>query len=127
MLPRALYSSTLVREDSPDPAEFSRVYASFWLGSTDPSTEEDAAVAVEERVDRLWNVIIWNDPINLMSYVTYVIQRLFGYSLEKATEHMLEVHNLGKSVVASVPREKGEFFVGRLHSFGLQATLERPS
>ncbi|MCB1003860.1 MAG: ATP-dependent Clp protease adaptor ClpS [Acidimicrobiales bacterium] len=60
-----------------------------------------------------------------MDYVTFVIQKLFGYSLEKATKLMLEVHNLGKSVVATVPREKAEYFVGRLHGFGLQATLEQ--
>ncbi|MCA8960925.1 MAG: ATP-dependent Clp protease adapter ClpS [Planctomycetes bacterium] len=93
--------------------------------SASPEEELGVEVAVEERLDRNWNVIVWNDPVNLMTYVTYVIQRLFGYSLEKATKLMLEVHNLGKSVVATVPREKAEYFVGRLHGFGLQATLEQ--
>ena len=77
--------------------------------------------------DRFWNVIVWNDPINLMSYVTYVFQKLFGYSLEKATTLMLQVHNEGRSIVATVAREKGEYYVGRLHSYGLQATLEKSS
>lgn len=60
-----------------------------------------------------------------MSYVTYVLQRLFGYSLQRATTLMLEVHNEGKSIVATVEREKGEYYVGRLHTYGLQATLEK--
>ena len=63
-----------------------------------PSTDE----AVAE--DRPWIVIVWNDPINLMSYVTFVLQKLFGYSLEKATELMLDVHHKGKAVVASDTR-----------------------
>ncbi len=76
--------------------------------------------------DRLWNVVVWNDPINLMSYVTYVFQKLFGYSHEKASQLMREVHHQGRSIVASVEREKAEYFVGRLHEYGLQATLEKP-
>ena len=75
--------------------------------------------------DRLWNVIVWNDPINLMSYVTYVFQKLFGYSVEKATTLMLQVHQEGRSIVVTTEREKAEYFVGRLHSYGLQATLEK--
>jgi ATP-dependent Clp protease adaptor protein ClpS len=76
--------------------------------------------------DRSWNVIVWNDPINLMSYVTFVLQRLFGYSLEVATRLMLEVHNEGRSIVATMERERAEHAVSRLHGFGLQATLEKP-
>jgi ATP-dependent Clp protease adaptor protein ClpS len=83
--------------------------------------EQDTA----SRPDRLWSVIVWNDPINLMTYVTYVFQKLFGYSLEKATKLMLEVHNEGRSVVATTEREKAEYYVGQLHAFGLQATLEK--
>lgn len=81
---------------------------------------------VDESVseDRPWVVIVWNDPINLMSYVTFVLQKLFGYSLEKATELMLEVHEQGKSVVASDSRERSEMHVFRLHEHGLWATLE---
>ena len=74
-----------------------------------------------------WNVIVWDDPINLMSYVVYVFQKLFGFSQELATKHMMEVHNDGRSVVATVDRERGEFYVSRLHGYGLQATLERSS
>ena len=74
--------------------------------------------------DRPWIVLVWNDPINLMSYVTYVLQKLFGYSLEKATELMLDVHQKGKAVVASETRERAEMHVFRLHEHGLWATLE---
>jgi ATP-dependent Clp protease adaptor protein ClpS len=79
----------------------------------------------ETSTDRLWNVIVWNDPINLMSYVTFVFQKLFGYSLQVATRLMLEVHHLGKSIVATEEREKAEQHVTRLHQYGLQATLEK--
>ncbi|HZN58349.1 MAG TPA: ATP-dependent Clp protease adapter ClpS [Planctomycetota bacterium] len=80
---------------------------------------------VDTSADRLWNVIVWNDPINLMSYVAFVFQKLFGYSIELATKLMLEVHHEGRSIVASVEREKAEYYVGRLHGYGLQATMER--
>ena len=70
-----------------------------------------------------WIVIVWNDPINLMSYVTYVFQKLFGFPREKAHTLMLQVHNEGKAIVASGPRERCEADVARLHSHGLWATL----
>ena len=78
-------------------------------------------------VDRPWIVIVWNDPINLMSYVTFVFQKLFGYSLEKATELMLQVHHEGRAVVSSGTRESCEFDVYRLHQHGLWATMEHES
>jgi ATP-dependent Clp protease adaptor protein ClpS len=68
---------------------------------------------------------VWNDPINLMSYVTWVFQKLFGYSLPKATRLMLEVHNAGRSVVSSGPKEKAELDCHRLHAHGLWATITR--
>ncbi len=74
--------------------------------------------------DRPWKVIVWNDPINLMSYVTLVIQKLFGYSKAKATRLMMDVHTKGKAVVSSGPREKAELDVFRLHEHGLWATME---
>ncbi len=74
---------------------------------------------------KLWKVIVWNDPINLMSYVTFVLQKLFGYSKDKATRLMLEVHTEGKSVVASGNKEKAELDVFRLHEHGLWATMEQ--
>jgi ATP-dependent Clp protease adaptor protein ClpS len=77
--------------------------------------------------DRPWLVIVWNDPVNLMTYVVFVLQKLFGYSRAKATKLMLEVHHLGKSVVAHGSREKAELDVARLHAHGLWATMERDS
>ena len=75
--------------------------------------------------DRPWIVIVWNDPINLMSYVTFVFQKLFGYSRAKATQLMLQVHNEGKAVVSSGTREKAEYDVARLHGHGLWATMRQ--
>ena len=78
---------------------------------------------VEE--EKPWIVIVWNDPINLMSYVTFVLQKLFGYSREKATRLMLQVHHEGKAIVSSGTREKAEHDVSRLHAHGLWATLRQ--
>jgi ATP-dependent Clp protease adaptor protein ClpS len=78
-----------------------------------------------EEHERPWIVIVWNDPINLMSYVTLVFQKLFGYSLEHATRLMLEVHYVGKAVVATGNREKAELDVTRLHGYGLWATMQQ--
>ena len=75
--------------------------------------------------DRPWLVIVWNDPINLMSFVTFVFQKLFGYSKEKATSLMLDVHHKGRAVVSSGTRERAEVDVFRLHQHGLWATLEQ--
>ncbi|CAN5792952.1 ATP-dependent Clp protease adapter ClpS [soil metagenome] len=83
-----------------------------------PSTDDEVSE------DRPWIVLVWNDPINLMSYVTFVLQKLFGYSIDKATELMLDVHQKGKAVVASDTRERAEMHVFRLHEHGLWATLE---
>ena len=79
----------------------------------------------DTRADRPWIVLVWNDPINLMSYVTLVLQKLFGYSKEKATELMLDVHEKGRAVVSSGAREKAELDVFRLHEHGLWATMEK--
>lgn len=76
-----------------------------------------------ERRDRPWNVVVWNDPVTLMSYVVFVFRRLFGYDLETATKLMLQVHNEGRAVVATEPRERAEVSVAQLHAHGLQATL----
>ena len=84
-----------------------------------PSVEED------RQEDRPWVVIVWNDPINLMSYVTLVLQKLFGYSRSKATQLMLQVHNDGKAVVSSGTKEKAELDVSRLHAHGLWATMRQ--
>lgn len=78
----------------------------------------------EFEYDRPWVVIVWNDPINLMSYVTYVLQKLFGYAKEKAESLMWDVHTKGRAVVSSGPREKAEIDVFRLHEHGLWATMQ---
>jgi len=75
--------------------------------------------------DRPWIVIVWNDPINLMTYVTYVFQKLFGYPKEKAERLMMQVHVEGKAVVAGGTREKAEHDVARLQAHGLWATLRQ--
>ena len=74
--------------------------------------------------DRPWVVIVWNDPINLMSYVAFVFQKLFGYSKEKANKLMLDVHHKGRAVVSSGTRERAEMDVFRLHEHGLWATMQ---
>ncbi|MBV9040942.1 MAG: ATP-dependent Clp protease adapter ClpS [Acidimicrobiia bacterium] len=84
----------------------------------EPTTDEVALP------DTPWVVIVWNDPINLMSYVTYVFQKLFGYSREKATKLMLDVHQKGRAVVSNGTREKAELDVFRLHEHGLWATMQ---
>ncbi len=87
----------------------------------EPDIDEDIVV----EPDTPWVVLVWNDPINLMSYVTMVFQKLFGYSLEKATELMLDVHNKGRAVVSTGTREKAEADVARLHEHGLWATMQK--
>ena len=89
-----------------------------------PTEVDDPGSKEDQKPDRPWIVIVWNDPINLMSYVTMVFQKLFGYSLEKATKLMLDVHHKGRAVVSSGPREKAEFDVSRLHAHGLWATMQ---
>jgi ATP-dependent Clp protease adaptor protein ClpS len=77
--------------------------------------------------DQPWVTIVWNDPVNLMSYVTFVFQNYFGYGRKKAEKLMLEVHRDGKSVVASGSREEMERDVQAMHEYGLWATLEKQS
>lgn len=91
---------------------------------TDPIVQ-DPPGEVDVRPDTPWVVVVWNDPVNLMSYVVYVLQKLFGYSREKATRLMLAVHNEGKAAVSQGTRESAEADVARLHSHGLWATMER--
>ena len=78
-------------------------------------------------IDKPWIVIVWNDPINLMQYVTFVFQKLFGFSKEKAHKLMMDVHLKGKAVVSSGPRDKAELDVFRLHEHGLWATMQQDS
>lgn len=90
-----------------------------------PERVEEPVVDEKADTDRPWVVVVWNDPVNLMSYVVYVFQKLFGYSREKATQLMLQVHHEGKAVVSSGAREKAEIDVARLHAHGLWATMQK--
>ena len=92
---------------------------------TAPIETVDPEVDVTEDLDNPWVVIVWNDPINLMEYVAFVFQKLFGYSKEKARQLMLDVHLRGKAVVSNGPREKAELDVFRLHEHGLWATMQQ--
>jgi len=75
--------------------------------------------------DTPWVTIVWNDPVNLMSYVTFVFQQYFGYSKQKAEKLMLEVHEDGKSAVSTGSREEMERDVQAMHEHGLWATLQK--
>jgi ATP-dependent Clp protease adaptor protein ClpS len=97
-----------VRVSAPSPVELDQ-----------PETDELTVT------DRPWVTIVWNDPVNLMNYVTFVFQTYFGYARKKAEKLMLEVHNDGKSVVASGSREEMERDVQAMHEYGLWATMEK--
>ena len=86
-----------------------------WSPSDDTTVEPDYP----------WIVLVWNDPVNLMAYVTFVLQKVFGYSRDKAERLMLDVHTKGRAVVSSGPREKAELDVFRLHEHGLWATMQQ--
>jgi ATP-dependent Clp protease adaptor protein ClpS len=91
--------------------------------TADPTIEKETRS--EEDLDLPWQVVVHNDPVNLMSYVTMVFQRVFGYPREKAERHMLEVHQKGRSILWSGMRERAELYVQQLHGYLLLATLEK--
>ena len=97
-------------------------------GTVTPQREEIGDVATESVVDpdRPWVTVVWNDPINLMSYVTHVFMTVFGYPKPKAERLMLDVHHKGRAVVSSGTRERMELDVDTLHGYGLWATLQQP-
>jgi ATP-dependent Clp protease adaptor protein ClpS len=95
------------------------------MASTAPAELDQISSDTDVRPDRPWIVLVWNDPINLMSYVAFVFQKLFGYSKEKANRLMLDVHEKGRAVVSSGTREKAEIDVFRLHEHGLWATMQQ--
>lgn len=90
-----------------------------------PDLEKDDAPAARSELDAGYLVICWDDPVNLMEYVTHVFQVVFGWNRKKAEKHMLQVHKEGKSVLVRETLEKAEFYVHQLHKYTLQATLER--
>lgn len=95
------------------------------MSATSPMEVLNPDTGIDEATDTPWVVIVWNDPINLMSYVTHVLRKLFGYSKEKATRLMMQVHNEGKAVVSSGSRAEAERDVFRLHEHGLWATMQQ--
>jgi len=88
-----------------------------------PAIEKEAAT--KDEVQAPWNVVVHNDPVNLMTYVTMVFQRVFGYPRERAERHMLEVHHQGRSILWSGLRERAELYVQQLHAYLLLATIEK--
>ena len=91
--------------------------APVWTPETTTGEESD--------LDRPWVTIVWDDPVNLMTYVTFVLQELFGYDEPTATELMWQVHTEGKAIVSSGPRERMEHDTNRLHAYGLWATYQK--
>ena len=92
---------------------------------TAPAQLDQPSVDETPEVDRPWVTIVWNDPVNLMSWVTFVLMELFGYSKTKATQLMMAVHEEGRAVVSTGTREQMELDVARLHAKGLWATLQQ--
>src|SRR5437867_11385940 len=92
-----------------------------------PGRIEVTEEKVKEAFEKNWNVIVWNDPINLMSYVVFVFMKVLAFTKEKATKHMLEVHQQGKSLVATETREKAELYHQQIQAHGLSVTLEQRS
>ena len=99
------------------------IQISFAIVSRHP--ESSRKRAPKEALDLPWQVVVHNDPVNLMSYVTMVFQKVFGYPREKAERHMLEVHHKGRSILWSGMRERAELYVQQLHGYLLLATIER--
>lgn len=85
----------------------------------------DPETSTRQKTDRPWQVVVLDDPVNLMEYVSRILIRIFGFSREKADELMMAVHQQGKAVVWSGNREKGEMYVNQLHSAQLHARLEK--
>jgi ATP-dependent Clp protease adaptor protein ClpS len=92
-----------------------------------PGTTEQRESAPQDATATPWVSVVWDDPVNLMTYVTYVFQKLFGYSEPHATKLMLQVHNEGKAVVSAGSRESMEVDVSKLHAAGLWATMQQDS
>ncbi len=96
-------------------------------GTIAPERTEEVVVDESEDTDRSWVTIVWNDPVNLMNYVTYVFQKLFNYDEPTATKLMLQVHHEGRAIVSSGAKERMESDTSRLHSYGLWASYQRDS
>jgi ATP-dependent Clp protease adaptor protein ClpS len=89
--------------------------------------DEDVESDIVMATDKPWVTIVWNDPVNLMSYVAYVFQKHFGYPKEKSAKLMLDVHEKGRAVVSTGTREEMERDVEAMHGYGLWATMQHDS
>ena len=87
--------------------------------------DQDTQTGTKDALEPGYLVICWNDPVNLMTYVTHVFQKVFGWNRQKAEFHMIQVHTLGKSVLTRASLEKAEFYVHQLQKFSLHATMEK--
>jgi ATP-dependent Clp protease adaptor protein ClpS len=103
------------------------VSAPILIPQREAETEQGASVLerAQHEADRPWVTVVWNDPVNLMSYVTHVLMKVFGYPKTKATALMMDVHTKGKAIVSSGPRERMEGDTATLHGYGLWATIQR--
>jgi ATP-dependent Clp protease adaptor protein ClpS len=101
--------------------------AAAWRMQTGTAPVEVERPEVDDvaEADTPWVVIVWNDPVNLMTYVTWVLQKLFGYPKAKAEKLMMDVHTKGKAVVSNGSKEQAEADVARLHAYGLWATMQK--
>jgi ATP-dependent Clp protease adaptor protein ClpS len=110
------------------PRKYTHRAAAFILDSPRAAVEApmiQKQAATKDEIQTPWNVVVHNDPVNLMSYVTMVFQRVFGYPRERAEKHMLEVHHNGRSILWSGLRERAELYVQQLHGYLLLATIEK--
>lgn len=92
-----------------------------------PAQQVESVADSDAVPDLPWQAVVWNDPVNLMSYVTYVLQKIFGYPEPKATALMLDVHHKGKAAVSAGDKDKIEGDVAKLHAAGLWATMQKTS
>ena len=102
---------------------FTTPTANQQVETAEPSVDNQTDEVVDLQLP--WIVLVWNDPINLMSYVSFVLQKLFGYPKEKADSLMMDVHEKGRAVVSNGSRERAELDVFRLHEHGLWATMQQ--
>ena len=117
------------RGDVPQPeAQVRAMQAVLFARNTSATLDNPTIEQETETTDELdvpWQVVVHNDPVNLMSYVTMVFQKVFGFTREQAEKHMLEVHREGRSILWSGVRERAELYVQQLHGYLLLATIER--
>jgi len=107
------------------PHRYTIPMAEITIPEVQPGEEQTTLTLAGETLDPGYFVICWDDPVNLMDYVTHVFMTIFGWQRPKAEQHMLQVHRLGKSVLTRDGLERAEHYVHRLQSYGLTATLER--